>query len=477
MDEASSRREAGMTVKLETDTDFSNWMGNNFECLKDRKLTEIALPGSHDAGMYKSRDCSSKGIFGPSECNTKTQAHTIADQLSKGIRYFDLRPIWDSKYDYLDIGHFTEVFIPIKKISLGFWGCLGCSLEEVLEDVSCFAAAHPNELVLLLFSHYLDRRADRQDLPSEFEKQLTIKVKDILGPHLVKNPSEINLLSLSLEKILDKGSVIALFDNVQTDWPNGVLNSDRLPITGEYSDTEDFNKMAMNQFAELDKWFSPPENKGKKLFLLSWTLTQSDGHAASCCNVPDTPSIEELAKNANSRLAEVYQQGRYAEKFNFPNILLTDYCDDHPTRICQQINAWGRFDIDFSTLEPEPTDSDVFGLRECKGTWQYYEDLRCRLIGTDAIMKFQLLMLLHRRDIQLKFNLLNSPYEPEGCQIDITLNGNPFVTGFEPQRTDFYDVVWPITADRLQARNELVLTVRRGSLGLRKATMEFSQAE
>lgn len=476
MSESSNRVGASGIREVELDTnrvqlDLSNWIEANFDRLKDRRLTEITLPGSHNAGMYKSRDCSTLGIFA-CECNTKCQARTIAQQLSDGIRYFDLRPVWDSAHDYFDIGHFNE--IPLS----GYWGCLGGSITEVLGDISAFASAHPKELVILHFSHYLDRKADKEGFAGWVNRVATL-MADNLAPVLVKNLTAVNLLSLTLEELLQKGSVIALFDNIETDWPRGILNSDALHLEDNpYSDTNDFDKMRREQFERLESWYEKQDHN--TVFRMWWTLTQSKTQASTCgSRIPFIDSIEHLAKKANENLVRVPTSGRYSGCF--PNILVADYCDSLLTEVCQQINAWGAYDVDFSSPDPVSTDEAIFCLDKADGAWGYDKEFLCRGICEYAKYTFRLMVppICGLGGVKLIFNLQGSPAEGMECDIDILLKGQddyPIAAGFKPERTGFYDVMWPIDAGKFKwPSNEIVLIVEKGVLLLRKIRVEYDR--
>jgi hypothetical protein len=64
--------------------ELKSWMS----AFQDRKLGDMRLPGSHDAGTAK--DHIDKTFFGTNS-NAATQSLTIAEQLQAGTRFFDLR--------------------------------------------------------------------------------------------------------------------------------------------------------------------------------------------------------------------------------------------------------------------------------------------------------------------------------------------------------------------------------------------------
>jgi hypothetical protein len=158
-----------------------NWMGdllNKRASLVSMPLNIFALPGSHDAGMYKLyipagqiigmlvtnevknliKDPVSKvmfkilaeavagGIDDKTGMETRiltnlaiTQKDTITYQLRLGTRYFDFRPghhLWDKNSELCH----QHNFIP------------GCSLKEFLSQIRDFLLSHPQEIVVTQFS-------------------------------------------------------------------------------------------------------------------------------------------------------------------------------------------------------------------------------------------------------------------------------------------------------------------------------------
>lgn len=62
----------------------AHWMSDYWDYIKDRKLSDIAIPGTHDSGTYK--------LGWGSGINTaKTQTVSLGQQLKDGIRYLDMR--------------------------------------------------------------------------------------------------------------------------------------------------------------------------------------------------------------------------------------------------------------------------------------------------------------------------------------------------------------------------------------------------
>lgn len=116
----------------------------------DAKLTEIVIPGSHDAGT--------KGMMWMAE----TQDKSVADQLNAGTRYIDLRV--RLKEGNLVINH-TVIN--------------GQKLTIVLQHVNTFLYNHPTETVLIDFQKF----AGDEECPT---KVLEMAL-DILGSRIIVN--------------------------------------------------------------------------------------------------------------------------------------------------------------------------------------------------------------------------------------------------------------------------------------------------
>jgi hypothetical protein len=143
----------------------ASWMQKNFAELRDKSLKQIAIPGSHDAGMYTGND-----IFG------RTQDLSIYQQLQGGIRYLDLR-VWN-----LVESGFLKIYHTGDKIPWVF--LTGPSLQEVLDDVKRFLKEGHKELIILKFSKLKDFA------PDTFEKQLVPMIQNTLGEWLIERPAD-----------------------------------------------------------------------------------------------------------------------------------------------------------------------------------------------------------------------------------------------------------------------------------------------
>lgn len=248
-----------------------NWMRDMQTMFYQKTLKDIVLPGAHDAAMSKL----TKNLGGANANNAITQHLSIYDMLMHGIRYFDLRAAtYDNKTFYaIHASPFNT------KTTLGTldFGALGPSMDEILNDVKKFASTHPRELIILSFGHYyylVDVPMTTADDSNKFDKNAFASyVQNILRDWMI-----------TTDRILDRnifddmgfgnvyGNIIARFDGVTSNPNSGIYSWDDVKISDNYAGTNDVGKMVKDQ---LDK-MNDPKNHDGQLFLLSWTLTQSN---------------------------------------------------------------------------------------------------------------------------------------------------------------------------------------------------------
>ncbi|KAI9375354.1 pectate lyase superfamily protein-domain-containing protein [Aspergillus egyptiacus] len=83
----------------------TGWMGSIMDVIGPRKLKHVCMPGSHDAGMYKLDGKTT----GANEENTITQYLNFYNQLRRGSRYFDVRPVVANADGDYYCGHYSNV--------------------------------------------------------------------------------------------------------------------------------------------------------------------------------------------------------------------------------------------------------------------------------------------------------------------------------------------------------------------------------
>ncbi|XP_061593863.1 PI-PLC X domain-containing protein 1 [Cololabis saira] len=137
---------------------LQDWMSALPEQLWDVPLTDLAIPGSHDAMSYcldinsplvRSESDFFRLLDGLFYCLTRpvifkwatTQDKTIEEQLSMGIRFFDLRVAHKPNDPSSDL-YFTHVIYTHLMVL------------ETLVSVANWLKSHPKEIVILACSHF-----------------------------------------------------------------------------------------------------------------------------------------------------------------------------------------------------------------------------------------------------------------------------------------------------------------------------------
>jgi hypothetical protein len=271
-------------------TDRANWMGDCYDTLKSKPLTQLVLSASHDAGMYAGN------ILG------KTQDLSLYGQLSCGQRYFDLRPDKD-----LNIFHG-----PVD----------GPPVQEVLNGVKKFMSEGHRELVILKFSHY-------KGFTEDIYRRLVKMLQDTLGAWLLQKTWSGRLADAPLQTLIGNGGkVLVVCDgkypvniptqgiHVYRDWDSSDPKQGDLTVYDQYSDTMDYDQMSKDQLEKFKAFNGKCKNDSNvpcDLFLLSWTLT------------PPT-DVCAVSNSANRNLGQAMSSvGRNSQGF-IPNILYVDYC-------------------------------------------------------------------------------------------------------------------------------------------------------
>ena len=337
---------------IDLDTSYlsvDNWMERMFDEIEgfgDRKLSQIALPGSHDSGMSPANihEC----CLGAGACNTQTQFKDIGGQLSLGARYFDIRPMIDfhaTGSGAWTTGHSAKV----EGVAVG---CRGESKESIVDNLNNFFAdgKHAKELVILKVSHCATPPGDGYVSCSDDKKStLAHDLASRLGNHVVKG--DLNLKEATLQEILAKGNIILAVDGFG-DKANGVfewgVGKDYF-LYDSYSNTEEFSVM-VNGGTNNDGDYVPGQIQ-KLLnsnfhtdqfdgFLLSWTLTLSTWDAISC-PLSSPSNIMEMAVKAQPRIYEyMYKHVENGDitKTLFPNILYVDSFNRTTTNAAVYLN-------------------------------------------------------------------------------------------------------------------------------------------
>ena len=163
---------------VEPDVYLTEWMSFIAD---ETPITDMAIPGSHDSGCIEM------------PWYAATQDLTFAEQLDRGVRYFDIRV--NKKGDDLVIFHSIVN---------------GVGYEGILRDIEAFMTAHPSEFLLLDFSHF----------KNDSEEEVFRLFDEIVSAERLVNDSGKSdtefLDSLTLEEV--RGKCIVFVDPDETDY-------------------------------------------------------------------------------------------------------------------------------------------------------------------------------------------------------------------------------------------------------------------
>jgi hypothetical protein len=277
--------------------DRANWMKDNLGSLGDKMLNEVALPASHDAGMYIRGDFSLLG---------KTQDLDMNGQLSYGVRYFDLRPKYTGGQFIIHHGIID-----------------GPLLNDILNSISYFFLSSPRqELAILKFSDY-----DGFD-QSIFET-FCGRVSNVLGQWLynAERPLSPRLADRTLSNLIGpRGTILVVCDAPYTvpsgstgifqyrDWQVTDPENGDLTVFDRYSDTDVFETMAESR--EVVKYKEPVEYELPRGQIPKFVGSgEYFGYRGTCLNNPDVPcDLFLLSWTLTPPIAGVWPYSRCANK-------------------------------------------------------------------------------------------------------------------------------------------------------------------
>ncbi|MBD2701636.1 T9SS type A sorting domain-containing protein [Spirosoma sp. BT702] len=397
LNEFGSQSDWGKGVfHLLKDEPWADWMNNSGLINSDKTLSQIVVPGSHDAGMYKIGTS-----YGGVSANTQTQSLDIVGQLNAGVRYFDCRVLAKdfaqnpidfpfahlngSKYCFpnLTVNDKNEALKAIEDLTaflanvatdLGTSnvlklisdkdayksainkynlevGATSDNLPDVLTGINNFLSNH-KELVILNFGSLCtdDGQFDRLrsvirqridaskfvSLPNLFTGNVTLK--DIFAG---SNTGKL-IIRFETQTWYDVNNPSAAAAN------QGFYSQNNISKFDSYSNKNDLSTMAADQLGKLANL----GNYSQNLFLLSWTLTQQGGGDAVGSALGLARSIRAMATQANNALSSqvaanldvmtraLPYKDQNGNEFivNKPNILHIDDSWEFVTSICLYLN-------------------------------------------------------------------------------------------------------------------------------------------
>lgn len=317
---------------------LSNWMSDT--SISNRNLSELCLPGAHDASVYRCFDCT----IGANVKNTQTQYLPIEQLLDSGIRYFDLRPVLDDGIFYT--GHYTRYD---KRPS---FGCKGDTLQRIFNVLNSFLSQH-TEVVMLHFSHYNDRGWKKAD--KDFLKKFLALLHKTLGDKLFcQGDTTVRLHKIPLKNITagKSGKVIVLINDykgsIVSSPAEGIFSTSKdLLLYDRYSNAQKADVTINDQREKFSGWRKGEHQKKYHLFIMPWTLTQNAKYARRCSAFrfpweKKGISIIQMANTLKPQLPlflDIWIKSGFITAQHKPNIITVDIADGLVTRECLKLNA------------------------------------------------------------------------------------------------------------------------------------------
>ncbi|WQF90322.1 Putative PLC-like phosphodiesterase, TIM beta/alpha-barrel domain superfamily [Colletotrichum destructivum] len=287
-----------------------NWMRSIKEQIKHRKLVQVIMPGTHDAGMSK---LTNAFMSGGAESNTQNQMLNIYNQLRAGSRWFDLRV--SSVHQVVEgCGNYkfwtTHLGDEMAEVPIGR---SGERFDEVIKEINKFTDENSGEIIILQPIYW-----DKNIKNKFFDKLKEIKNR-------CPNINEGSFEDLEIGPLMDmndgKGCVLILLNtkhlgNKISDArkhispADGIYKKDAMSWTDAWPKKEDTKEMA--EWA-IDAW-----QKKTNFHLGQWIVTP---HFLTSTFTYSLQGIAVLPTNP-----ALYWRGVHEippEKF--PNVLMVDY--------------------------------------------------------------------------------------------------------------------------------------------------------
>ncbi|NOQ35803.1 MAG: hypothetical protein GQ569_07895 [Methylococcaceae bacterium] len=303
--------------------DMNNWMSE----LKDElKLSEIVMPGSHDATVYKS-DTDLKITLLSSQKTTVCHDDNIYGQCIKGSRFFDIRM---KKSGNKVVGYHMAVG----------QGAKGATIEKVLDDVDTFLEENSSEFVILRISH----TNSNTKIPKIIAKH---DVEERLYKH---NPAqnlskvEVSDLRSKLICIYDKGA-LKITSSKDGSHPFKKYNSkSKIPVPlntagivtcGGFSQNPSIEKVKQGQWKKISE--HKKHRKGDHIFVIYWTQTLKKATAMF-----NAGSIEGITKHPRTgshvKIDDLIQKLSRRRK-SLPNVIMYDFINVTVSEKIVNLNA------------------------------------------------------------------------------------------------------------------------------------------
>lgn len=272
--------------------DYQNWM----QPLDDNLfLSRLSIPGAHDAATSS---CSSSGMTG----SAHTQTYTIAQQLERGVRIFDLRPVWNGSDMVIYHG-----IVPT-----------GVKFNDALNTLCNFLKSHPKEFLFVVMRHEDDIEGsnEKAQWPAQMKACLSAKRQYIIdySPTLTVRDMRGKLLVMSRNTYND--GPIGGYLNGGGD--NGTLNKTLVGPSGAYMNMTIQDMYDVAGSGQLDQKVAAMKalldrSMGEKEYRLYMNHTSGYSKKATIPFIGTTYStyegVQECARTCNKAMID-YMKGK-----------------------------------------------------------------------------------------------------------------------------------------------------------------------
>jgi hypothetical protein len=328
--------------------EWSNFLSN--PSLQTRKLSEIAILGSHDTTCYKSP------AIGFISDLVVAQYYNIYDQLRAGARLMNFRVSTE--------GNFLQHY---HGDSLGTVNRCA-DPDEVLKDVKRFFDQVETEFLIIELSHWhcpieppyspYDKPVPIDEYCANWERRYLDKITSTLGAYMYKNGQ--NLAQAKVSELAGKVIVINRFTvngrDGSSDISRGIYSSSSLSMFDRYPDRNYYHEVNLDV---KNKWirYADPSNQKfkdvKDLYAVTWQATPDSSktgikgveYSANWINREFSDSMVRMLKSPQGK----NPAGKMA------NVFLMDFIGVDSYRIMETISWYnGLLDLDPKTLLKEP---------------------------------------------------------------------------------------------------------------------------
>ena len=289
------------------------WMGSISTEIASMRLDELLLPGTHDSGSYRLDDrlVPDQGLNPsirrvvqvlrtlhapfPYEFVKKwalAQSMDISGQLEHGIRFLDLRPVFDQ-----NVWKTAHTLI-------------GDDLDAIFGQIASFASKYPSEVIVVQLSNVIGGSLrDRHDLLASIERKLADCIYSRSSDGFVLTYQE---MIQQNKRVVVAGSHLPI-SNHSGIWPASIFE-------GEYTNQDSLEQMFSRNAEKIRSY-----GGDGRLFQLYWTLTAQSIDIEKSLLIPihHPSSLNELASIANLQFH--YFSNSFKNRYRLGNILLMDF--------------------------------------------------------------------------------------------------------------------------------------------------------